>query len=101
MNESENSLVTELGICFIWDIKGERAIKKEDSLFLGNYKTQESKHKITSGKEDDEYYNEYMEMQRVKEKNSVKFMRKIWAVNTDLGIINNMPYTSEAREQMR
>lgn len=51
MNESENSLVTELGICFIWDIKGERAIKKEDSLFLGNYKTQESKHKITSGKE--------------------------------------------------
>lgn len=42
-----------------------------------------------------------MEMQGVKEKNSVKFMRKIWAVNTDLGIINNIPYTSEAREQMR
>lgn len=34
MNESENSLVTELGIHFIWDSKGERAVKIEKLLFL-------------------------------------------------------------------
>lgn len=34
MNESENSLVTELEIHFIWDIKGERAVKREKLLFL-------------------------------------------------------------------